>query len=65
MRIMQTHIEREIKRDTRRRNGSILETNITIEDTHTHTQIEETNLIVRLEHTGGPGEQLRPRKHTN
>lgn len=33
--------------------------------THTHTQIEETNLIVRLEHTGGPGEQLRPRKHTN
>lgn len=65
MRIMQTHIEREIKRDTRRRNGSILETNTTIEDTHTHTQIEETNLIVRLEHTGGPGEQLRPRKHTN
>lgn len=57
------HIEREIKRDTRRRNGSILETNTTIEDTH--TQIEETNLIVRLEHTGGPGEQLRPRKHTN
>lgn len=37
----------------------------TIEDTNTHTHVEKTNLIVRLEHTGGPGEQLRPRKHTN
>lgn len=59
------HIKREIKRNTRRRNGSILETNTTIEDTNTHTHVEKTNLIVRLEHTGGPGEQLRPRKHTN
>lgn len=34
------HIKREIKRDTRRRNGSILETNTTIEDKHTHTRRE-------------------------
>lgn len=37
------HIKREIKRDTRRRNGSILETNTTIEDTNTHTHTRREN----------------------
>lgn len=62
VRIMQTHREGNKTRHETTKREHIRDKH-TIEDTH--TQIEETNLIVRLEHTGGPGEQLRPRKHTN
>lgn len=63
VRIMQTHREgNKTRHETTKREHIRDKHN---DRRHTHTEIEETNLIVRLEHTGGPGEQLRPRKHTN
>lgn len=65
MRIMQTHKEGNKTRHEATKREHIRNEHNDRRHKHTHTHVEKTNLIVRLEHTGGPGEQLRPRKHTN